>query len=287
MAKIPKKIIDMKALLEKAPRLPASLTGKPPVTSPTSLNAGLQILPPGMSPVKPPIPLTIQIPSPPTKKPLSEYQNADAGNALIPRYNTTESVVQDAEFIHTVGSNLGFAAGQFEKFLPTIAKVVPTALKVAPTIAKVAGWGSRIAPPAQAALYGVDAARAVFDPRYREESLKATNTLLDDPTQSTALKSVQVALNALARPTSAVGSQIRSYADASSRIRSAEEEYRQNEGRAAEGPARVKERKRKQDVAEVQKYLSDEAKKIPLPKPPPMDRLSPADLMRASRRTKP
>ena len=208
-----------------------------------------------LPPVPPKLPIRI------TKPAMLERNDADLGVVRVDDYSALEEGVQNVEDIDAGVSNAGALASGGAMATQMVAKVAP---KVAPTVARltpalntVRVVGSRVA-PIQAALWGIDAGRAVVDPEYRKETLDATNSLYDDASKSTLRKSVETFLNTLARPVSSVGAMARSYSDSSRRIEEAEKA-----GEAADARYKILFGKREQkeaDQEQERRKLEDQRK---------------------------
>jgi hypothetical protein len=166
----------------------------------------------------------------PVKKPRIGDNYADPGDTGVGRYSALESGVQTAETVDSTISNVGAAAGAGVRALPFVTKFAPAAVKAAPALNVARVVGTKLS-PVQAVLWGIDAARATLDPEYRAKTLDATHALMDDPSKSTTLKGVNVALNTLARPVTTTGSLIRSYGDSSDRIEKAGAEIARSDRR--------------------------------------------------------
>ena len=126
----------------------------------------------------------------------------DVGEEPFKTYSEIEEVVQAAEDVDSVVSNLGALAGGASRF-------VSPSSGVAPVLSGVRTFGSRLA-PVQAGLWAADGVRATFSPEYRKESLGAFDERMADYGTSTASKSFDTALNVFARPVSTGGAMIRS-----------------------------------------------------------------------------
>lgn len=138
------------------------------------------------------------------------HEQADVNGSIIDNYSKGENAVQKAELVSGLGSNVGEVAGAVSRFVSAGSKAAP-----ALNFAKAAG--SKFA-PVQAALWGVDAGRAVFDPAYREQNLNSFNQRLGDPNTSTLMASLETGSNVLSRPVGTLGAMARSYGDASDTI---------------------------------------------------------------------
>jgi hypothetical protein len=183
--------------------------------------------------------------------------DADLGVARVDEYSALEEGVQNVEDIDAGVSNAGAVASGVSRATQMVAKVAPTVARITPALNTVRVVGSRVA-PVQAALWGIDAGRAVVDPEYRKETLDATNSLYDDASKSTLRKSVETGLNTLARPVSSVGAMARSYSDSSRRIEEAEKA-----GEAADARYKILFGKREQkeaDQEQERRKLEDQRK---------------------------
>jgi hypothetical protein len=173
----------------------------------------------------------------PVKAPRIGDNIVDAGDTGVRQYSSVEKGVQTTEAVDSTISNVGAAAGAAMRSAAAVGRLAPSVARAAQTLniakavpvlnaARIAG--SRLA-PVQATLWGVDAGRAVLDPRYRNETLTSTNALIDDPSKGTTRKSFEVAANTLARPVSTTGAMMRSYGDSTNRISAAEQEIAQSD----------------------------------------------------------
>jgi len=173
----------------------------------------------------------------PVKAPRIGRNLVDPGSTGVRQYSNVERGVQATEVVDSTISNVGAAAGAAMRSAATVGRLAPSVARAAQTLniakavpvlnaARIAG--SRLA-PVQATLWGVDAGRAVLDPRYRNETLASTNALIDDPSKGTTRKSFEVAANTFARPVSTTGAMMRSYGDSTNRISAAEQEIAQSD----------------------------------------------------------
>ena len=210
-----------------------------------------------MKPIKLLPPMPPKLPSRITKPAMPGRNDADPADAMVERYSALEEGVQNVETVDAVVSNAGAAASGVAKAIPMVTKVAPAVSGLTPTLNVVRAVGSRTA-PIQAALWGIDAGRAVVDPEYRKETLDATNSLYDDASKSTLRKSVETAFNTFARPISSVGAMARSYSDASKRIEEAEKA-----GEVADARYKILFGKREQKMADQEqerRNLEDQRK---------------------------
>jgi len=125
----------------------------------------------------------------------------DAGEAPLRTYNEIEYAVQMAELVDSTISNAGAGAAAAVRYGPNMSRVTPL-------LKGVRAAGGKMA-PVQAALWAMDAGRAVFDPEYRRESLEALSGRMDSYETSTFGKSFDTLLNVLSRPVSTGGAMIR------------------------------------------------------------------------------
>tara|TARA_R110000764_G_scaffold17520_5_gene48156 strand:- start:1060 stop:1767 length:708 start_codon:yes stop_codon:yes gene_type:complete len=215
------------------------------------------------------IPVRIPIQTP--KTPSSNYKNyADGGKAQVDRYNKVEKAVQTVEDIDSLVSNVGAAA-------EGVSKVVSAGSKAAPALNFARAAGSKLA-PVQAALWGVDAGRAVFDPAYREQNLKSYNERMDDPNTSTLRKSVETGMDVLSRPVGATGAIIRSVGNTSDTIKKNLKTIAQTDKKIAKYNRERESKKRVKIMADLlskAKAKEAKAKEAEKRKPtqPKMDRL--------------
>tara|TARA_R110002153_G_scaffold145447_2_gene296710 strand:- start:426 stop:1163 length:738 start_codon:yes stop_codon:yes gene_type:complete len=185
----------------------------------------------------------------------------DGGDTDINRYNKVEKAVQTVEAVDSVVSNVAAAAGG-------VSKVVSAGSKVAPALNFARAAGSKLG-PVQAALWGVDAGRAVFDPAYRKKNLSTYNERMDDPNTSTLRKGVETGMEVLSRPVGATGAIIRSVGNASDTIKKNVKTIAQTDKKIAKYN-RERESKKSGKIMEGQlsKAKDDHARKTPK-----MDRL--------------
>ena len=180
---------------------------------------------------KPPMP-TVRLEKPPlvSKLPVFQTNYADAGDAAVEKYNALESAVRLTEDVDAAVSNAGAAAGAAVRTAPSLASMIPASTsfvaKATPVLNSTRVVASKVA-PIQAALWATDAGRALVDSAYRDKSLAATKNLLNDPSKSTASKSLDVGLNTLARPISSTGSLMRTYNEASDQIKASEQKSKE------------------------------------------------------------
>ena len=210
-----------------------------------------------MKPIRllPPVPP--KLPSRITKPAMQEKNFPDLGVVRVDGYSALEEGVQNVEDIDAGVSNAGALASGGARATQMVAQVAPVVARLTPALNTVRVVGSRVA-PIQAALWGIDAGRAVVDPEYRKETLDATNSLYDDASKSTLRKSVETGLNTLARPVSSVGAMARSYSDSSRRIEEAEKA-----GEAADARYKILFGKREQkeaDQEQERRKLEDQRK---------------------------
>jgi len=126
----------------------------------------------------------------------------DVGDAPLKTYSEIEQMVQVAEGVDSVVSNLGALAGGASRF-------VSPSSGIAPVLSGVRTLGSRLA-PVQAGLWAADSVRATASPEYRKEALGAFDERMADYETSTVSKSFNTAINVFARPVSTGGAMIRS-----------------------------------------------------------------------------
>lgn len=231
----------------------------PKITKPTAVGQ-----PPPMQAPMPPMqaPIIVKLPVP-VKAPPIGSNLADVGDTGVRQYSGVEKGVQATEAVDSVISNTGAAAGAAMRTAALVARFAPSAANMAQTfnvakavpvlnVARVAG--SKLA-PVQAALWGLDAGRAVLDPEYRKETLASTNALLDDPSQGDTQKSFGVAANTLARPISTTGALLRSYRDSSDRIASAEQEIARSDAKLDALKKARREGTQRQEADDVRRYI--------------------------------
>jgi len=183
----------------------------------------------------------------------------DPGDAPPSRYSALEEGVQNAENVDAVASNFAAGAAGALRALPLVAKFAPKAASLAPALNTVRAAGVRLA-PIQAALWGLDAGRAVVDPEYREQTLDSINDLYDDPGSSTLSKSTLTALHTAARPVSTVGAMARSYGDSSKRIRESEEQDKLSYKKLKELQSLKDSKEQSRKARQVSKWLDRRAR---------------------------
>jgi len=199
----------------------------------------------------------------PVKAPRIGRNLVDPGSTGVRQYSNVERGVQATEAVDSTISNVGAAAGAAMRSAATVGRLAPSVARAAQTLniakavpvlnaARIAG--SRLA-PVQATLWGVDAGRAVLDPRYRNETLASTNALIDDPSKGTTRKSFEVAANTFARPISTTGALLRSYRNSTDRIASAEQEIARSEDKLAALQKDRREKTQRREADAVRSYL--------------------------------
>jgi hypothetical protein len=120
----------------------------------------------------------------------------DIGDTQIAKYSPFEKGVQTAENIDSAVSNAGFLA-ETEAGLNLLSKLGAIGLaggKVLSTVGQVAA-------PVQRALWTLDSARTMTDPKYRAETQKVVEGITEESPSNTAL-SGGLFTSAVARPTS-------------------------------------------------------------------------------------
>ena len=131
------------------------------------------------------------------KKALKRADNRpDLGDTKMARYSPLESKVQTTENVDSAISNAGYLA-ETKDGLNALSKLG----KVGVVGGKILSTAGKIAEPVQMALWTVDSARTMTDPKYRAETQKMIESVAEETPADTVF-SPTAFTSALARPVS-------------------------------------------------------------------------------------
>jgi hypothetical protein len=135
----------------------------------------------------------------PVKKALKGADNRpDLGDTKVARYSPLESKVQTTENVDSAISNAGYLA-ETKAGLNALSKLG----KAGAVGGKILSTAGKVAEPVQMALWTVDSARTMTDPKYRAETQKMIESVSEGTPEDTVF-SPTAFTSALARPVSTV-----------------------------------------------------------------------------------